>query len=202
MHFTSAVWLVFLSTFFASAQTLTQEAASHSSPKLELRLFAAKSTIRPGEQLKLRVELWNVGSNDVIIAQNLDSTFGNSALSLILQTGLGQEWHGDVGDRIPEPGEPDFEETFLTNWLTLNKKHFYGTYVYMDPIDFPHLRKPGRYRVSAQYYSRGISSTPGWNGSFLRQADIDKLPLAAFQGTIDSNVVTVRVLPRKNANKK
>jgi len=202
MHFTLAVWLVFLSTFFASAQTLTQEAASHSSPKLELRLFAAKSTIRPGEQLKLRVELWNVGSNDVIIAQNLDSTFGNSALSLILQTGLGGESHGSIGDRFPEPGEPDFEETFLTNWLTLNKKHFYGTYVYMDPIDFPHLRKPGRYQVSAQYYSRGISSTPGWNGGFLRQADIDKLPLAVFQGSINSDVVTIRVLPRKNANKK
>jgi hypothetical protein len=202
MRFALAVSLAFVSGVSASAQAQGHKTPSHSSPKLELRLFATKSTIRPGEQLKFRVELWNVGTEDVIIAQNLDSTFGNSALSLILQTGSGGEWHGDVGDRIPEPGEPDFEEAFLTNWLTLNKKHFYGTYVYMDPIDFPHLRKPGRYQISAQYYSRGISSTPGWNGAFLRQADIDKLPLAAFQGTINSNVVTIRALPRKNANKK
>ena len=193
--------LAFFTVLGANAQAQSQKTTNHTSPKLELKLIATKPAIQPGEQLKLRVELWNVGTEDVIIAQNLDSTFGNSALDLIL-TGQGVgESVGAVGDRFPETGEPDFEKTFVTNWLTLNKKHFYGTHIYMDPIDFPHLRKPGQYQVSAQYYSRGISSTPGWNGSFLKQADIDKLPLIAFEGAITSNNISIHVATRRNAKK-
>jgi len=158
--------------------------------------------IRPGEVLKLRVELWNVGSDNVIIAQNIDATFGNSELRLFLETGSIREASpGSVGDGIPDR-DPDFERTFVTNWLTLNRGHFYGTYVYMDPIDFPHLRKPGRYRVRAEYDSRGISSTPGWNGGYLKQEDVDKLPFTALKGTIKSNVVRIQVSSRKKTPNK
>jgi hypothetical protein len=182
-----------------SGQVVDDGTGSHHAPQLKLRLFAAKSSIRSGEQLKIRVELWNLGTEDVIVAQNLGSTFGNSTLSFILDTGHGGESFSAVGDRLPESTEPDFERTFVTNWLTLNKNHFYGTYVSMDPIEFPHLRKLGRYRVHAQYYSRGISSTPGWNGSFLKQADVDKLPLTAFQGTLDSNDISIQVTAGRQA---
>jgi hypothetical protein len=78
---------------------------------------------------------------------------------------------------------------------------FYGTYVYMDPTSFPHLRKTGRYRVRAEYYSRGISTTPGWNGSYLRQEDVNKLPLQSLTGTIDSNVVRILVSLKKTPDK-
>lgn len=157
--------------------------------------------IRSGERLKLRVELWNVGTNDVIIAQNIRETFGNSELRLFLETdSLRDNEPIAVADGIPEPN-PDFEKTFVTNWLTLNRAHFYGTYVYMDPIEFPRLRKPGHYRVGAEYYSRGISSTAGWNGGYLIQEDVDKLPLPALKGTINSNIVRIQVSPKKTAGK-
>ena len=134
-----------------SGQVVKHISESHQAPQLKLRLFAAKPSIRSGEELKIRVELWNLGAEDVIVAQNLGSTFGNSALSFILETDGGEESFSAIGDRFPESAEPDFERTFVTNWLTLNKNHFYGTHVSMDPIEFPHLRKPGRYRVHAQY---------------------------------------------------
>jgi len=51
----------------------------------------------------------------------------------------------------------------------------------MDPIEFPQLRKPGIYRIRAEYSSRGISSVPGWNGGWLKQEDVDKLPLKALE---------------------
>ena len=91
---------------------------------------------------------------------------------------------------------PDLATTFVTNWLTLNKAHYYGTYVYMDPGDFPRLRVPGHYRVRAEYSSRGISSVPGWNGAYLKQEDLDKLPFKAWKGTTDSNFVRIQVNPR------
>jgi hypothetical protein len=190
-----------LSPIIANVQKPNPRNSNDSSPKIELKLVLEKATIRPGERVKLRVELWNLGPEDVIIAQNLDSTFGNSTLGLILGAGFGEETSGSIGDRFPEPGQPDFEKTFVTNWLTLNKNHFYGTYVFMDPIEFPHLRKPGQYKVRAQYISRGISSTPGWNGGYLKQEDVEKLPLSALKGTISSNTVTVQVSAKTTAIK-
>jgi len=201
MRFFMVTMVVLLSPIIANVRTPNPRRSSDSAPKIELKLATERATIRPGERLKLRVELWNLSTEDVIIAQNLDSTFGNSTLSLVLDAGFGGETFGSIGDSIPEAGQPDFEKTFVTNWLTLNKNHFYGTYVYMDPIEFPHLRKPGRYEVRALYISRGISSTPGWNGGYLRQEDVEKLPLAALKGTINSNTVKIQV-SAKNTSKK
>jgi hypothetical protein len=201
MRFVLVALVALLSPIIASVQTSNPRSSSDSTTKIELKLVPEKATIRPGERLKLRVELWNLGTEDVIIAQNLDSTFGNSTFALFLGAAFGEETFGSISDRIPEPGRPDFEKTFVTNWLTLNKNHFYGTYVYMDPIAFPHLRKPGHYIVRAQYISRGISSTPGWNGGYLKQEDVEKLPFTALKGTINSNTVTIQVSAKNTAEK-
>jgi hypothetical protein len=107
---------------------------------------------------------------------------------------------GMAADGIPQL-DPDFEKTFVTNWLTLNRGHFYGTYVYMDPIEYPHLRKPGQYEIRAEYDSRGISSTPGWNGGYLKQQDVENLPLLALKGTISSNTVKILVSAKKSIEK-
>jgi len=201
MRFALVALVALLSPIIVSAQTAHPQSASDSTPKIELKLIPEKTTIRSGQRLKLRVELWNVGANDVIIAQNIDETFGNSELRLFLETGsLRDNQPGMVADGIPEPN-PDFEKTFVTNWLTLNRAHFYGTYVYMDPIEFPRLRKPGHYRVGAEYYSRGISLTAGWNGGYLKQEDVEKLPLPALKGIITSNIVKIQVSPKKTADK-
>lgn len=201
MRFVLIALVVLLSPTIASVQTSNPRNSSDPTPKIELKLVPEKATIRPGERLKLRVELWNLGTEDVIIAQNLNSTFGNSTLALFLGAGLGEETFGLIGDRFPEPGQPDFEKPFVSNWLTLNKSHFYGTYVYMDPTEFPHLRKSGHYTVRAQYFSRGISSTPGWNGGYLKQEDVERLPFTALKGTINSNTVKIQVSAKNTAEK-
>lgn len=195
MRFILLALMAVLSSIPAWPQTVNLRSRAKSTPKIELRLIPEKRAIHPGETLKLRVEVWNVGDSDVIIAQNVDATYGNSELTLILQSGSAREVsRGIIADSIPEPN-PDFEQSFVTNWLTLNRAHFYGTYVHMGPIDFPHLRRPGYYKVSAEYYSRGISSTSGWNGGYLKQEDVDKLPLMDLKGALTSNVVPIQVTP-------
>ena len=165
-----------------------------STPKLELRLTPERTTIHPGEKLKLRVEIWNLSSEDIIVAQNIDATFGNSVLHLYLEGNSVREIQPyGIGDGVPDPN-PDFEKTFVTNWLTLNRGHFYGTYMYLDPVEFPRLRKKGHYTVRAEYWSRGISSIPGWNGGYLKQEDVAKLPLPAFAGNLNSNEVAIQVV--------
>jgi hypothetical protein len=197
MRFAPAVLVALLSATTTGTQSTHSEKPSASNPKIELKLLPEKTTIRAGETLKLRVELRNVGTGDVIIAQNVGAMFGNSRLRFFLENGLiREEGPGMAADGIPVPN-PDFEKTFVTNWLTLNRGHFYGTYVDMDPIDFPRLRKPGRYKIGAVYDSRGISSTPGWNGGYLKQEDVDNLPLPAFKGTISSNILSIQVIRGK-----
>jgi hypothetical protein len=201
MRFVLVALAALLWPILASVQTSNPRNSSDSTPRIELKLVPEKATIRPGERLKLRVELWNLGSNDLIVAQHIDSRFGNSELRLFLERGpIREAGTGMAADGIPEP-DPDFEKTFVTNWLTLNRGHFYGTYVYMDPIEYPHLRKPGQYKVRAEYDSRGISSTPGWNGGYLKQQDVENLPLLALKGTIGSNTVKIQVSGKKTIEK-
>jgi len=201
MRFVLVGLVALLSPIVAIVQTSSPRSSGNSTPKIELRLVPEKSTIRPGETLKLKIELWNIGSDDVIVAQHVGSKFGNSELRLFLEKGpIREAGTGLFADGIPEPG-PDFEKTFVKNWLTLNRGHFYGTYVYMDPIEYPHLRKPGQYEIRAEYVSRGISSTPGWNGGYLKQQDVENLPLSALKGTISSNTVRIRVSAKKSIEK-
>jgi hypothetical protein len=202
MRYSLAVLFAPLSLIALTLQTGNPQNPTDSSPKIEVKLIPEKSAISPGETLKLKVEIWNVGADDIFIAQNINATFGNSILRLFVKVGSKREGPtGLIADSIPEP-DPNFEKTFVTNWLTLNKAHYYGTLVEMDPIEFPQLRKAGHWTVGAEYYSRGISSTPGWNGGYLKQEDIDKLPLKAWKGKIDSNFVTVQVRPRTSKNSK
>ena len=150
MRLSLAVLVTSLSLMVVTFGVGYRAAPADSTAKFEVRLAPEKTVIIPGETLKLKVEIWNVGADDILIAQKVDATFGNSVLRLFLETGSKRETsRGLIADGIPEP-DPDFEKTFVTNWLTLNKAHFYSTYVDMDPIEFPELRKTGRYKVGAE----------------------------------------------------
>ena len=193
--------VVIVLTTISISPVASPQRNGNSTPELELKLAPESASLRQGEQLKLRIEIRNIGSEDIIIAQNIDARFGNSTLHLRLEgNSIREDESGMAADGIPE-ANPDFEKTFVTNWLTLNRGHFYGTYIYIDPIEFPHLRQTGHYRVTAEYWSRGISSTPGWNGGYLKQQDVDNLPVRAFEGTLVSNVVSVQVLPKNRTRK-
>jgi len=101
---------------------------------------------------------------------------------------------GAAADAIPE-SKPDVTKTFVTNWLTLPKDHFYGTYIYMDPVAFPQLRKPGHYRIKGEYISGGISPNFAYNAARLNAEDIEKLPFESWAGRIETNFVGVQVAP-------
>jgi hypothetical protein len=47
-----------------------------SSPKIEVRLIPEKSVIRHGETLRFKLEIWNVGADDILIAQKVDAKSG------------------------------------------------------------------------------------------------------------------------------
>ena len=76
--------------------------AKDSPPNIAIKLMIEKNVIQPGETLKLKVEIWNVGTDDIFIAQNIEATSGNSDLELFLEVGSvlkGSSEHV-IGDRI------------------------------------------------------------------------------------------------------
>ncbi len=199
IRFALLALITFLSPILANTQAENPRSTTESAPKIELKIMPEKSVIRAGETLKVKVEIWNVDNDDIIIAQNVDATFGNSDLELFLEVGSklqGTAMRG-VGDGIPDPN-PDLAKTFVKNCLILNKSHYYGTVVSMDPIGYPQLRKAGHYRIRAEYSSRGVSAIPGWNGGWLKQEDIDKLSFKDWKGTVNSNFISIQVsMPMK-----
>ena len=183
-----------LSPVVAGVGASVSQKPEESPQKVEVTLSLENKVIRPGETLKLRVEIWNAGKDTIIIPQNTSSIYHNSVIQLYLK--VGSKFQGSsvgiAADGIPE-SKPDVVRTFVTNWITIPSDHFYGTYVYMDPIDFPQLRTPGRYGVKAEYISGGISPGFAYNAARLNQEDIDKLPFKAWAGTATSNLVTIQV---------
>src|SRR5277367_4287146 len=115
-----------LSAMVADVLTANPWGPSDPAPKIELRISPETATVRAGGLLRLRVELWNAGTESVIVAQNVNQTFGNSELRLFLEKGQTVDASpGMVADFLPQP-YPGFEKTFLSNWLTLDPGHFYG----------------------------------------------------------------------------
>jgi hypothetical protein len=173
--------------------------------QIEVRLIPGESVIHPGDRLGIKVEIWNVGLGNVIIPQNLSPVYMNSALKLYLETSSGFQGSNAAGavDGFPNL-HPDVTKTFVTTWLTLREGHYYGTVVYMDPREYPQLRKLGHYRVKAEYISGGISSAFASNGARLNQEDIERLPFKAWAGTVYSNLLRIQVSGpiKQNSDKK
>jgi hypothetical protein len=169
--------MALLVTSTAPQENVSSNTQGEPSLQIEVKLIPLKQVIRQGETLKLKVEIWNVGNQDILIAQNIAGIYFNAGMRMYLEEGGHLQGSQELGtvDAIPQ-SNPDPIKTFVTNWLTLRKDHYYGTYVYMDPEAFPQLQKPGHYRVKGEYISGGISPNSAWNAARLNAEDIEKLP--------------------------
>jgi hypothetical protein len=160
---------------------------------IELRLSVQKKVIRPGGSLEVRVEIWNIGSRDIFVGQNLDSPGSISELSLRLEGGVepSGETAGVAGDSLPDP---DFVRVLTRYWLPLPPGHFYGRIVKMYPDAFPKLDKRGRYRLRAEYSCIGFPTWgKGHNGLELDPEQSARLPFKAWKGKVESNSVWIEV---------
>jgi hypothetical protein len=179
------------STFLSSGLQGTQESKAGDA-SIELKLSVQKKVIRPGGSLEVRVEIWNTGSRDIFVGQNLDSPGSISELSLRLEGGVepSGETAGVAGDSLRDP---DFVRVLSKYWIPLPPGHFYGRVVKMYPDSFPKLDKRGRYRLRAEYSCIGFPTSGGINGLELDPEQSARLPFKAWKGKIESNSVWIEV---------
>jgi hypothetical protein len=175
--------------------------------QIEVRLVPYKKSIRVGEILEVRVEIWNLGSHPLFIEKAIYEPCGpSSPLSLRLELGppiKPQEGHGCASDCVY--GTKDsFARRLVNRWTSLPAKNFYGTTVAMDPDTFPELKTPGRWRMRGTYKPSGdLSSEMCFDTAPLpdEKEQIKALPYEAWQGETDTNTVWIEVLPRGGSSK-
>jgi hypothetical protein len=183
----------------AVGNSQTQDATGK---QIEVRLIPIKKSIRVGEVLEVRVEIWNVGSKSLFVERTIyEPCASPSPLSLRLdlgppmkpQTGPG---FGCSSDCV-YTGKDSFERRLLYRWTILPAGDFYGTVISIRPESFPQLNTPGRWRLSGTYKSIGdLASSHCWDTAPIpdNKEQIKGLPYEAWQGEVDTNTVWIEVL--------
>jgi Carboxypeptidase regulatory-like domain len=186
---------------FALGNTRTQDIQGK---QIEVRLIPKKKSIKAGEVLEVRVEIWNVSSKTFFIKKAIYDLCAVSPLSLRLELGplpKPQVGHGCASDCVFTAKE-GFATRLLYHWTTLSPGNFYGTVIALDPDNFPQLNTPGRWRLRGTYKSIGdLSSSLCFDTAPIPNIieQIKGLPYEAWQGAVDTNAVWVEVVRPGNS---
>ncbi len=170
--------------------------------QIEVRISPATKTVTVGEQLEVRVEIRNIGNQQLLIDKNVFEWCDASPLSLYLE--LGPPLKPSVGtgcaaDCFWKPGE-SLANRVVESWIPLPVGHFYGATVRMDQSFFPQLQTPGRWQLRGRYRSDGASSSSAclrWDPE-----EAAKLPYKAWKGAVDTNVVWIEVVRHRSGKLK
>lgn len=128
---------------------------SDDAKQIEVRLTPKKKTIRVGETLEVRVEIWNVSPQPLFIHKDIFELCGDSPLSLRLELGppiRSQPGHGCAADCVYR-ADDSFPRRLVFSWTILPPRDFYGTVVSMNPRYLPttqnarSLAAPGHIQV-------------------------------------------------------
>jgi hypothetical protein len=188
---------VFQPLLFGDPQTQDTE-----SKQIEVKIIPTKKSIRVGDVLKVRVEIWNVSSKTYFIEKAIYEMCGPiSPLSFRLdlgppmkpQTGPGEACAADCGYTAKD----SFAERLVDRWISLPPGNFYGKEVALYPAIFPQLKTPGRWRLSGIYKSMGdLSSSHCFDTAPIPdiKEQIKGLHSEAWQGWVDANTAWIEVV--------
>jgi hypothetical protein len=175
--------------------------------QIEVKLTPKSKTVRVGESLEVRVEVWNVGSEELFIEKRIYEPCIGSPLSFSLVggpplnlQGLGAGCAADFG------GAPRESPTtrLLERWVSLPVGHFYGTVVRLFPDFFPQLWRPGQWYLHGTYSSEGdLLSSVALNHVPSIPDQTAMFPYKGWKGEEEANVVQIEVVrPRRSVAKK
>lgn len=151
--------------------------------------------LKPGHSLDVRIEIWNLGKQDLFIGKNIVGASQVSTMKLYLTGGVALAEPG-VGVAVDEASSPSqaFASVLSTHWTVLTAGHFYGTVFHMYVNDFPKLGVPGTYRLEARYSSVGFPEDGNINLLRVDPEQSKKLPYKAWEGQIDSNPISIKIV--------
>jgi hypothetical protein len=184
---TQLTTLLVLSSFEFSVQAQTR-------PEIAVRIEATQRVYVVGDYLRIRVELTNSGSRDLLVARNLTgvgSNPGDITFTMYDSVGRTMPSQGVAVDCFMTRNPDSLAIAVMKRWIALSPRSSYITMV--DFMPSPHVVAPGRYRIVAVYESRGIKEQY-WTDCLKATAEeIAKLPFPAWEGKTESNSIWVEI---------
>ncbi len=165
---------------------------------IAVRLSLDKQRYTVGEQIQVRVEVQNQGSEALIIP-NLttaaDVRAGYVQFDLTDAKGRRQTPQLRVSELLGSVQlEPDWR-LLLGQWLVLYPQTSFTSQLSLDGATFPFLTKPGRYKLSATYSSAGLSYGVNYRRLGLKEKDVASLRFPSWSGKVRSNSVWISIVP-------
>jgi hypothetical protein len=137
-----------------------QEEEKQLANEVDVRITPLKNVIAPGDTLPLRVEIWNIGTQNLYICKNWD-TFGAACRLDLSFDPLAKTEHGSITEDCvpyewlthPSLDQGSFADILTKDWVLISPGHFYGGIMELKPGSYPELGEVGRYRISGRYSS-------------------------------------------------
>lgn len=170
---------------------------------LKVKISVEKPVTVSGESLQLRVEIWNMGTQDVMVCKDFVS--GPCDLRISFDPVAKVEHAISSGDCAPyistaQPPLPaeEFAKALVEDWVSIAPKHFYGGTIELDPKVHPELGVAGRYRISGIFTSGGLLGQPCYYRLKAFGKEVVKLPAESWHGEVETNSVWIQVNGKKN----
>jgi hypothetical protein len=168
-------------------------------PRISVRISADRTRFRPGEDIRLHVEIWNEGDQDLFVFKKIDYTVANALATIDLTL-----YHGDQADRptttavsdsfsSERSSYPPLADELPRYWIALPPQHFYGGEVVLSASSFRKLSVPGRYRIQGKYKSRGFFAQDINNPLAHYAQELKQLPFEAWAGEVETNSVWIEI---------
>ena len=169
--------------------------------QLSIRLSLSKNTFRLGESIRVKVEISNDGKSTLFVARNIELDPGAIGfLELLVTDAKGNVSPRDVSTPVRKAADPGESTARAVSkaWVALSPAYSYGTTLRIEPDSYEFLRKPGRYRLQATYFSLGMAAPVYYNSLADKLEEIEKLPFGSWKGKTESNSVWIEILPPRN----
>jgi hypothetical protein len=170
--------------FVAIACHAQAQSSNSNVDALQLRITIVTPTVKQGDPVEILVEIKNNGKYEVSVARwLLCTTNGPSCLSLEFEDEDGLKHEGEAMHAIMSPD--------ATNewWTQLSPSHYYGVEERLEGLPYDFLKKPGRYRVTARYVSKGGLTPPSREDWHIPAREV-------WKGDIVSNVGSFEVVAK------
>ncbi len=184
---------------WAHASQAQNLAAGDVKPKVSVRISVERMRLRLGEDVKLHVEIWNEGDQDIFVFKKIDDTFSNALATIHLTMYQGDQVVGPtmaaVSDSFSSERSvyPPLVSELPRYWIALPPKCFYGRELVMKSTWFEKLRVPGKYRIQGKYSSRGFLAQDVNNPLAHYAQELKELPYEAWVGSVETNSVLIEV---------
>jgi hypothetical protein len=175
---------------FCTVPSIAQQNVKNQQSPIVVELSVKKTTVYPGEMLRLHVAIKNRGDLPLYIPTDISEV--NQRFVLTLRYGSKLEGSGTMvvadGGLFAPSQVPPFANLLSMQWIVLDPGMFYGCDIDLYANDLPRLRIPGKYILTGRYASHGFREN-------LRgfEEDTGKLPFRAWEGEVETNPVKIVV---------